>query len=84
MRGDGNTHLSPQSNTYPSPVNPPVPKPEGRSEDDGYLLYTVMDGGGGSSDGANTRLEILDALDLNKGPLCSIALGSYLPHGLYG
>jgi len=61
-----------------------VPRPEGCSEDDGYLLVTVLDGAVAGGGGAATRLEILDALDLNKGPLCSVALNTYLSHTLYG
>lgn len=58
-----------------------VPRPQGSSEDDGYLIVTVLDGGNGR---AASRLEVLDAMDLSKGALCSIALESYLPHTLYG
>jgi hypothetical protein len=65
-----------------------VPRPDGRSEDDGYLLVTVLNGAGEGDDGEggapHTRLDVLDALDLSKGPLCSILLESYLPHSLYG
>ena len=62
-----------------------VPRPDGRSEDDGYLLVTVLNGAGEGDDGLpHTRLDVLDALDLSKGPLCSILLESYLPHSLYG
>ena len=65
-----------------------VPRPDGRSEDDGYLLVTVLNGAGegddGEGGGAHTRLDVLDAMDLGKGPLCSILLESYLPHSLYG
>ena len=63
-----------------------VPRPDGRSEDDGYLLVTVLNGAGddGEGGGPHTRLDVLDALDLSKGPLCSILLESYLPHSLYG
>jgi all-trans-8'-apo-beta-carotenal 15,15'-oxygenase len=62
-----------------------VPRPEGSSEDDGYLLVSVLDGRDGSTSAKpTTRLEILDALDLNKGPLCSVAIDTYMPHSLYG
>jgi carotenoid cleavage dioxygenase-like enzyme len=59
-----------------------VPRPQGNSEDDGYLLVTVLDGG---KDGQpRTRLDVFDAIAVNKGPVCSVALESYLPHTLYG
>jgi len=61
-----------------------VPRPDGRSEDDGYLLVTVLHAAQEGEAAPRTRLEVLDAMDLNKGPLCSIALEAYLPHSLYG
>ena len=40
-----------------------VPRPEGCSEDDGYLLVTVLDGSDPAA-APSTRLEVLHALDL--------------------
>jgi len=56
-----------------------VPRLEGTSEDDGYLLTQVYD-----ADADTSSLVILDASDLAKGPVARIALRNPLPVSIYG
>lgn len=56
-----------------------VPKPEGDSEDAGWLLVMVYDAGQHRSD-----LVILDAGDLTRGPLARLHLKYHIPYGLHG
>ena len=54
-----------------------VPRPEGTSEDDGYLLVTVLDGSDPAA-APSTRLEVLLALDLCMSVCLSIYLSIYV------
>ena len=54
-----------------------VPRPEGCSEDDGYLLVTVLDGSDPAA-APSTRLEVLLALDLCMSVCLSIYLSIYV------
>ena len=56
-----------------------VPKPEGEAEDAGWLLTLVYDGKEHRS-----NLVILDAEDLNKGPVARLWLQNHIPYGLHG
>ena len=57
-----------------SVVSPPafVARDDGEREDDGWLLAYVLTEAGAS-------VVILDALDLEKGPVAEVALGAHLP-----
>ncbi|KAL7571753.1 hypothetical protein ACA910_002847 [Epithemia clementina (nom. ined.)] len=50
------------------------------SEDDGYILSILLDGG----ERQTSDLIIFDAKQISAGPVARIALGMMIPHGLYG
>ncbi len=56
-----------------------VARPDGKSEDDGWLLTVVYDSAHHRSD-----VVILDALDLNKGAIARLYLKHHIPYGLHG
>lgn len=56
-----------------------VARPNPRSEDDGWLLVVVND-----SDTNKAQFCILDAQDVEAGPVCTINLPHHLPAGLHG
>ena len=59
----------------------PLFVPRGRGETDGYLLTFVYDASREESD-----LVVLDAADLEGGPVCTVALGQHVPplfHGIW-
>ena len=56
-----------------------VPRPEAMNEDDGWLLTLVYDSAHHRSD-----LAILDARDLNRGPVARLHLKHHVPYGLHG
>lgn len=56
-----------------------VPRPGGTREDDGWLLLLVYDAAHHRSD-----VVILDARDLNKGPIARLHLKHHIPYGLHG
>ena len=56
-----------------------VPKPEGETEDAGWLLSLVYDGKEHRS-----NLVILDAEDLTKEPVARLWLQNHIPYGLHG
>jgi all-trans-8'-apo-beta-carotenal 15,15'-oxygenase len=56
-----------------------VPRPETVNEDDGWLLTLVYDSAHHRSD-----LAILDARDLNRGPVARLHLKHHVPYGLHG
>ena len=55
-----------------------VPRPHSSAEDDGWLLAPVF-----RAATSTTDLVILDAQDLQKGPLATIRLPHHIPIGLY-
>lgn len=56
-----------------------VARPDGNTEDDGWLLTLVYDASHHRSD-----VVILDARDLNKGALARLHLQHHIPYGLHG
>jgi all-trans-8'-apo-beta-carotenal 15,15'-oxygenase len=50
------------------------------AEDDGYILVMMLDGARESK----AALLVLDAADVAKGPIATLKLDTYLPHGLHG
>jgi carotenoid cleavage dioxygenase-like enzyme len=58
------------------------PRPNARSQADGYVFTFVQDLTGSEED--RTVLEILDGERLEDGPLATITLRDYLPPGLHG
>ncbi|MEW5313272.1 MAG: hypothetical protein WDW38_004856 [Sanguina aurantia] len=56
-----------------------VPRPNARSEDDGWLLCTVFD-----SNTCTSEFWIFDAWQLPSGPIARLALPDALPHQLHG
>ncbi|MBW4682564.1 MAG: carotenoid oxygenase family protein [Microcoleus vaginatus WJT46-NPBG5] len=56
-----------------------VPRPGSRAEDDGWLIMLVYDSAHHRSD-----VVILDARDLNKGPVARLHLKHHVPYGLHG
>lgn len=56
-----------------------IPKPESKTEDDGWIITLVYDGNKHRSD-----VVILDGLDLNKGPIARLHLKHHIPYGLHG
>ncbi len=56
-----------------------VPHPNGVNEDDGWLLTLVYDASYHRSD-----IVILDAKDLNRGPVAQLHLKHHIPYGLHG
>ena len=55
-----------------------APDPDGRSEDDGWLLCTVFDEGAGSSEVA-----VLDARDVAAGPIARVRVPRRMPFGFH-
>jgi len=56
-----------------------APKTNANREDDGYLLVVVYDAEKNSS-----SLAIMDARNIEKGPVAEIKLPARLPYGLHG
>ena len=56
-----------------------VPRPNSEKEDDGWVLTLVYDAAHHRSD-----LVILDARDLNQGPIARLHLKHHVPYGLHG
>jgi len=56
-----------------------VPHPEATSEDDGWVITLVYDAAHDRSD-----VVILDARDLEKGPVARLHLKHHIPYGLHG
>ena len=56
-----------------------APKPNGKDEDDGFLLSYLFNGLTKSSE-----LVIFDAKDIQPGPICRLALPTNVPTGLHG
>ncbi|HEY9621239.1 MAG TPA: carotenoid oxygenase family protein [Crinalium sp.] len=56
-----------------------VPRPDARAEDDGWLLTLVF-----NAKTERSQLVILDARDLNRGPLAQLHLKHHVPYGLHG
>jgi all-trans-8'-apo-beta-carotenal 15,15'-oxygenase len=56
-----------------------VPRPNGTSEDDGWVLGLVYD-----SDQHRSDVVILDAKDFNKGAVARLHLNHHVPYGLHG
>lgn len=56
-----------------------VPRPNGTTEDDGWVLLLMYDAAHHRSD-----LVILDARDLNRGPIARLHLKHHIPYGLHG
>jgi all-trans-8'-apo-beta-carotenal 15,15'-oxygenase len=56
-----------------------VPRPNGTSEDDGWVLGLVYD-----SDQHRSDVVILDAKDFNKGAVARLHLKHHVPYGLHG
>ncbi|MDY7016532.1 MAG: carotenoid oxygenase family protein, partial [Cyanobacteriota bacterium] len=56
-----------------------VPKPEGGDEDEGWLLAMVYDASQHRSD-----LVILEAREVDRGPIARLHLDYHLPYGLHG
>jgi len=56
-----------------------IPKPESKTEDDGWIITLVYDGNKHRSD-----VVILDGLDLNKGAIARLHLKHHIPYGLHG
>ncbi|MBC6480021.1 MAG: carotenoid oxygenase family protein [Hormoscilla sp. GM7CHS1pb] len=56
-----------------------VPRPGAASEDDGWVLALVYD-----SEHHRSDVAILDARDLNKGPVGRLHLKHHIPYGLHG
>ena len=59
-----------------------VPRANAKSQDDGYILTCVHDLSHPDRD--TNCMEVLDALDLEAGPVCRIALHDLVPPGLHG
>ncbi|MGK7889029.1 MAG: carotenoid oxygenase family protein [Leptolyngbyaceae cyanobacterium] len=56
-----------------------VPRPNGEAEDDGWVLTLVF-----NAERGNSELVILDARDLNAGPVAVLRLKHHIPYGLHG
>ncbi|MGF1460022.1 MAG: carotenoid oxygenase family protein [Leptolyngbyaceae cyanobacterium] len=56
-----------------------VPRPDGQSEDDGWVLALIYDAGRRCSD-----LVILAAHDIEAGPVARLKLKHHVPYGLHG
>lgn len=56
-----------------------APKVDAPSEDDGYLLTVLFDGKAEKSE-----LLVFESSAISAGPVCRIALGIGIPHGLHG
>ncbi|MEW6493484.1 MAG: carotenoid oxygenase family protein [Cyanobacteriota bacterium] len=56
-----------------------VPRPDSNQEDDGWVLTVVYDSSKHRSD-----VVILDARDLNRGPVARLHLKHHIPYGLHG
>ncbi len=56
-----------------------VPRPNGTSEDDGWVLGLIYD-----SDKHRSDVVILDARDFNKGAVARLHLKHHVPYGLHG
>jgi all-trans-8'-apo-beta-carotenal 15,15'-oxygenase len=72
----------PHSTDVAAAVTPDVGDPQANTvadEDDGWVLAVVYDAGRHASD-----LVILDARNLQAGPLATVHLPHHLPHGLHG
>ncbi|WP_017314235.1 carotenoid oxygenase family protein [Mastigocladopsis repens] len=56
-----------------------VPRPNSEREDDGWVVALVYD-----SESHRSDVVILDARDLNKGPIARLHLKHHIPYGLHG
>ncbi|MGF1486966.1 MAG: carotenoid oxygenase family protein [Prochloraceae cyanobacterium] len=56
-----------------------VPKPDANKEDDGWILSLVYDAAGHRS-----KLAILEAENLDRGPIAKLYLKHHIPYGLHG
>lgn len=56
-----------------------VPRPDATREDDGWVLALIYDSTRHQSD-----VVILDARDLNQGPIARLHLKNHIPYGLHG
>jgi len=56
-----------------------VPRPDGNSEDDGWVLMLVY-----NSETHQSDVVILDGRDVNKGPVARLHLKHHIPYGLHG
>ena len=57
---------------------PFAPRDNWKDEDDGYLVGFVWDG-----DAEKSRIYIMDAKDVSKGPVCKITLPDRVPNGFH-
>ncbi|WP_080570037.1 carotenoid oxygenase family protein [Anaplasma marginale] len=57
-----------------------VPKSAAKAEDDGYILGIIYE----HTSDRRSSLVILDAKDLDSGPICRLLLKHHLPHSLHG
>lgn len=56
-----------------------APRVGSTSEDDGYIVVQVFD-----PSRRKSSFAVLDARDVNKGPVCQLSLDGYLPNGFHG
>ncbi|MEB3883453.1 carotenoid oxygenase family protein [Lyngbya sp. CCY1209] len=56
-----------------------VPRPDGNSEDDGWVLMLVY-----NSETHQSDVVILDGKDVNQGPVARLHLKHHIPYGLHG
>jgi carotenoid cleavage dioxygenase-like enzyme len=59
-----------------------VPRPNAKTEDDGWLLMTVHQTEGPA--GPNTQVAIVDAQRVSDGPVAKLQLPTYVPIGVHG
>src|SRR5690606_3742792 len=56
-----------------------VPRPDARSEDDGWVVTSVHDAGTGAGE-----LVVVDALDMAAAPVARVQLPQRVPYGFHG
>jgi carotenoid cleavage dioxygenase len=56
-----------------------VPRPDGKGEDDGWLVTYVHDGGSGTSE-----MVVIDARDFAAAPVAQVVLPQRVPYGFHG
>jgi len=77
VTGTSQTHIFGHKRYGGEPVF--VPRPNGRSEDDGWLVTFVYDGVEGTSE-----LLVLDARDVTAAPVARVLIPQRVPYGFHG
>ena len=56
-----------------------IPRPDGQAEDDAWVMVMVF-----NAESNNSELVILDARNLEQGPIATLKLKHHVPYGLHG